>query len=61
MERLGEGGLEGQVRSLSFGHIKAVMSISHPSGDGKWAVGYKSLQFRGKVWAVDIELRVLGA
>lgn len=35
------------------------MLISHLSGDGKWAVGYKSLQFRGKVWAVNVELRVL--
>lgn len=40
------GVLFGTVLSLSC-------NVRHLSGDAEWAVGYRSLAFRGEIWTND--------
>lgn len=46
----------GEDPGFSLGHVKFEMPTRHPSGDEEQEVGYMSLELRGVVQAVDMNL-----
>lgn len=45
--------------NFRFGHIKFEMSTRHSSIDGAKAIGYMSLEFRGKSWEKNKDMIVI--
>lgn len=48
------------IRSSVWDSFEFAMYVKYLSGDAEWAVGYRSLEFRGEVWAKDEILGVVG-
>lgn len=48
------------IRSSVWDSFEFAMYVKHLSGDAEWAIGYRSLEFSGEVWAKDELLGVVG-